>query len=665
MVVQASGSAIQAFRIAADGSVLDAAPLILSSGASGLGFPKIAHGAGVYLIAWAQTPSQAIRAARVTSAGQVLDPGGINVSGGGTDVDAFVDFDGQNFFVVWSRQDGSGTDLWGAAVSPDGALAAAPALVLDGNPLNIAFAGPMAYNDSDHLIALTLGEPVFSTTDLYALRVNRQRDALGAPAAVDTVPGEGSSAYGVAAWDSQFFLVWEKAWVRGFSYVYDTEGARMDAAGNVLDVSPMAVSTCAAWQIASAVSFDGTNFLGIFADWREGKPDYQPDLYAVRITPTGQRLDEAGIRVASGVTGMPEDEPDAVFGGGQHAIVYEKQVGAVREVRLSRVLPDGTLLDPDGIVVFANEPTGGTYRPKIAWNGQKYGVVWLDDYLFPGQQPLQFALVGVDGTIEYGPASIPGTFDAAVSAFEIGSDGNEFLVAWVDVDQVRATRIASNGAVLGTQSVQATGGWLAEWPKVAFNGDSYLIAWSQWSNDGLRVYARRVSRSGAPLGTLIAVVGPYDLAVPMEVFNLGTDFAVVSVWRQDGPVELLSARFDANGTPVGPAESLMSLPWDETYAGSSAAMTPGGRLLAIHSLWAGMPYNAPRAQAQFFALGAPLPGDLDGDGDIDLADFGIFAGCMSGPGVPRSDGCEASDQDADGDIDLDDFADFSRLVAAP
>ncbi len=58
------------------------------------------------------------------------------------------------------------------------------------------------------------------------------------------------------------------------------------------------------------------------------------------------------------------------------------------------------------------------------------------------------------------------------------------------------------------------------------------------------------------------------------------------------------------------------------------------------------------------ALPAPLPGDFDDDGDVDLDDFDIFAGCMTGPDIPTGPGCEPADIDADGDVDLADFGVF-------
>jgi len=63
----------------------------------------------------------------------------------------------------------------------------------------------------------------------------------------------------------------------------------------------------------------------------------------------------------------------------------------------------------------------------------------------------------------------------------------------------------------------------------------------------------------------------------------------------------------------------------------------------------------------FLTIGAPqLPGDADGDGDVDIADFLAFADCMRGPENPADEGCEVFDLDDAGDVDLRDFEVFQR-----
>ena len=58
---------------------------------------------------------------------------------------------------------------------------------------------------------------------------------------------------------------------------------------------------------------------------------------------------------------------------------------------------------------------------------------------------------------------------------------------------------------------------------------------------------------------------------------------------------------------------------------------------------------------------ATVPGDLDGDGDVDLSDYLALLGCVGGPGQPLAAGCEDADLDGDGDSDLGDVVRFQGL----
>jgi hypothetical protein len=64
------------------------------------------------------------------------------------------------------------------------------------------------------------------------------------------------------------------------------------------------------------------------------------------------------------------------------------------------------------------------------------------------------------------------------------------------------------------------------------------------------------------------------------------------------------------------------------------------------------------------------PQDADGDGDVDLVDFGVFQGCFNGPNRPWVGGatlvaCICLDADGDADVDLVDFGAFQGCFNGP
>jgi hypothetical protein len=67
---------------------------------------------------------------------------------------------------------------------------------------------------------------------------------------------------------------------------------------------------------------------------------------------------------------------------------------------------------------------------------------------------------------------------------------------------------------------------------------------------------------------------------------------------------------------------------------------------------------------------ATLPGDLDGDGGVDLDDYAALSDCLEGPAEAPEPTCpltpqdcrNALDFDGDSDVDLLDFAEFTTVL---
>lgn len=66
----------------------------------------------------------------------------------------------------------------------------------------------------------------------------------------------------------------------------------------------------------------------------------------------------------------------------------------------------------------------------------------------------------------------------------------------------------------------------------------------------------------------------------------------------------------------------------------------------------------------FFTL--PALGDFDGDGDVDMEDFGKFQVCLTGTDQPQNDAtCTWMKLDADSDVDADDMDIMLACVSGP
>jgi hypothetical protein len=118
--------------------------------------------------------------------------------------------------------------------------------------------------------------------------------------------------------------------------------------------------------------------------------------------------------------------------------------------------------------------------------------------------------------------------------------------------------------------------------------------------------------------------------------------------RNETPTGTYVFMFDGEVVDAGPAEGF--------YPTSESSVVFGVKAAVVDS----------ETRWEYIEFGPfvpePIPGDSDGDGDVDLTDYNFFEQChsVSGPGVvPAEPGCLTScDMDDDGDVDAGDFGGF-------
>jgi hypothetical protein len=112
-------------RVAPSGVVLDTGGIAISTADGEQRFASVAFDDQNFVVAWETYSAGGVYAARVSSAGVVLDTMGITLSSTGRVPDMYptVAFDGANSLVVWQDTGGgSGIDLFGARIRPDGTV---------------------------------------------------------------------------------------------------------------------------------------------------------------------------------------------------------------------------------------------------------------------------------------------------------------------------------------------------------------------------------------------------------------------------------------------------------------------------------------------------------------------------------------------------------------
>ena len=235
--------------------------------------------------------------------------------------------------------------------------------------------------------------------------------------------------------------------------------------------------------------------------------------------------------------------------------------GNMRDVYAARLDADGNLLDTTPMIL-ANDGYNQA-RPRVAWNGQHWLVVWLDD-----QDDYDTNIVGVrvspDGTVLDNPpllirqqANNSGPGDPVIA-----SDGSNWLVVWPEfVDQVRGlrgARVAPDGSVLDNPPkilrLDSYNSY-ADAPDIDFANAQYVVTWIEDSGE---LDARRFATDLTPIDAApIAIngaVAPYSVAKFPRVASNGS--TTLFVWWEDryfGFSQAFAARMAANGTVLDPA----------------------------------------------------------------------------------------------------------------
>ena len=342
-----------------------------------------------------------------------------------------VAFDGTTYLVVWQElRSGASRDIYAARVSEAG-------VVLD--PLGIpiskaagAQGAPAVTFDGSSFVVVWQDDRSSTGPDVYGARVSAAGVLLD-PGGIPISSGPGAQLMPAVAGTGAGSLV---VWTDGS----DIRGARVGPAGAVLDPAGLTVSAAAGVQLDPALAFGVAGSLVVWEDHRNGGAD----LYGARVSPAGAVLDPVGVAVAADA----RDERNAAVAFDGAGFFAAWDVGS--DVQARRVSAAGALLGPGPIPLAA--ASGSQMRPALAFDGANYLAVWQADLDLAGVR------VSPAGTV-LGPVTAISAAGLAQLGPVIAHGTSGSLVAWEDErtgagrSDVYGARFSSSGALLDAAGI--------------------------------------------------------------------------------------------------------------------------------------------------------------------------------------------------------------------
>ncbi len=538
-------------RVAADGSLLDVAPIVIKDDLETVGatMAVASDGAGWIVVAQGSTTSpSAIVAVRVAADGTVTNPGGTQIADVGTAIGRpDLAYASGRFLLVWSSGSVSGqrfdTSLapLGGKIAIGSGSSGFPRVATDGQDFLVA------WQNADF------------GSNVRARRVVGASGALASVLQVTTLSNFEYNWQPDVAWTGNLWhVVYRDTTTQD---VYRVARIRPDLSllpggASVLPFGPAAADgrvVLAAGAGGVIAVFERTNLT-------------QPWPGEIRSAAVSDAL-VATTPATVSLSAPRQSSPAIAVGPAQALVAFARELPNGISISVQRVDPFGASIDaaPTSLSVAP------TFRdPAVAWNGEVYLVVWDDSAVVLGMR------VAPDGTV-----LDPGPFPVMIGRYAaVGARGSTFLVAATDAPvgehqrNPYAQRVATDGALVGPR-VQL-GGSFARYPEVAPLGDGWIVTWQRnFTHDNPNSVARAalVAADGSTSGDfLVDGAAGFGGAARPAVASQG-DTALL-VWQDD--FQGLAGRLvQADGTlqapfAVAPLPALPALPsvaWNgEEYA---------------------------------------------------------------------------------------------------
>ncbi|MFZ5874887.1 MAG: hypothetical protein ACOYXU_00630 [Nitrospirota bacterium] len=353
--------------------------------------------------------------------------------------DPVPSWNGTRFLVVWQSTRRGPSDIYGAWVSPDGAVAPADGFPISEGPADGLFPD-VAWSGDAHL-AVWQDLRSRRNWEVYGARVRPDGTVLD-PEGLAVGAGSGNRRHPRVAWSGRVFLA---AWMQERPGAgWDIAATRIAPDGRVLDPEGIVVGGGPGDQTRPAVAWNGRTFVVAWMDARRG----EADLSAARVDEEGRVLDPAAIAVstAAGEQGYPAVGATAASDGESVIVWVDKRGGGHFALYGATLAPDGRVAQPDG-VALSSAPRLHMF-PAAACRGTECLIVWEEEQPAVGPMTTITDITRDVRALRWtGGAVKPFLFtvepDAKGNHFTtVAAGDNGYLVAWKEYRTGRAESLA-------------------------------------------------------------------------------------------------------------------------------------------------------------------------------------------------------------------------------
>lgn len=249
-------------------------------------------------------------------------------------------------------------------------------------------------------------------------------------------------------------------------------------------------------QFAPAIASDGTNYLAV---WHDNRNNTGLDLYAARITTNGAILDASGFAISTAIN--DQWYPSVAFNGTNYLVVWQDGRNGNQDIYSTLVSPGGELIETNATAVAT--VSNDQRLPTVSTLNGDFLIAWQDGRNGTSNQDVFAARVKGDGLLVETNGFIISDAANSQSAPVVTTVGTNYLVAWHDFRSgvnldVYAARIDSDATVLDSTGIAISTAANNQW-NVSANGigDTALIAWED-SRNGTDddVFAARINEDG-------------------------------------------------------------------------------------------------------------------------------------------------------------------------